>query len=81
MNSELIVEAIRQSLGDARVSVSGEGCRFELEVVSSAFEGLPPVRRQQRVYACLAPFIESGDLHAVSMKTFTPDQVSETKNT
>ena len=75
MDENAIVDAIRQALGeDAQVTISGEGCSFALEVVSRAFEGLPPVRRQQRVYACLSPFIESGELHAVTMKTLTPEQ-------
>jgi acid stress-induced BolA-like protein IbaG/YrbA len=74
MDPEAIVAAIKAELSDAHVAVRGEGCNFELEVISASFNGLTPVKRQQKVYACLAPHIESGALHAVSMKTLTPAQ-------
>lgn len=73
MDTAEIVKAIQAKLTDAQVVVRGEGCSLELEVVSASFEGLSPVKRQQQVYACLAPHIESGALHAVSMKTLTPN--------
>lgn len=77
MDTETIISAIKAQLTDANVIVRGEGCSLELEVISQDFEGLTPVKRQQRVYACLAPHIESGALHAVTMKTLTPSQASK----
>lgn len=76
MDTETIVAAIQAQIADAQVVVRGEGCSLELEIVSAHFEGLTPVKRQQAVYACLAPHIESGALHAVTMKTMTPAQAS-----
>ncbi|MCY3975369.1 MAG: BolA/IbaG family iron-sulfur metabolism protein [Simkaniaceae bacterium] len=48
---------------------------FEAIVVSPAFEGLSPVQRHRLVTNPLAPYFK-GDLHALSIKTFTPDQWS-----
>ena len=41
---------------------------------SPAFEGKRPVQKQQMIYACLNELIASGELHAVSMQTYTPSQ-------
>jgi acid stress-induced BolA-like protein IbaG/YrbA len=41
-------------------------------VVSDQFEGKRAVARQQMVYATLQDDIASGELHAISLKTFTP---------
>jgi len=68
--------AIEDALPGARVEVAPRGAgHFEIEVESAAFEGLPRVRQQQRVYAAIAPFL-SGDeapVHAVDrLVTRTP---------
>jgi acid stress-induced BolA-like protein IbaG/YrbA len=51
--------------------VLGDGYHYELTIVSNQFEGLRPVARQQWVYAELKDYITSGDLHALTMKTWT----------
>lgn len=65
---------LQQSIAGSEVEVSVEGSHVHLVVVSPAFEGLGPVKRQQLVYAALAEQISSGAIHAVHMKTFTPEQ-------
>ncbi|MBD3649303.1 MAG: BolA/IbaG family iron-sulfur metabolism protein, partial [Pseudomonadales bacterium] len=42
--------------------------------VSEGFEGLNRVKRKQIVYALLKGRIESGEVHAVTMKTLTPGE-------
>jgi acid stress-induced BolA-like protein IbaG/YrbA len=53
------------------VEVEGDGRHFFATIVSSAFEGLPRVRRHQRVYAALGDRMRE-EIHALSMKTLTP---------
>ncbi|MEH6467106.1 MAG: BolA family protein [Porticoccus sp.] len=43
-------------------------------VVGSLFAGLRPVQRQQKVYSVLQDEISKGAIHAVNMKTLTPDE-------
>jgi acid stress-induced BolA-like protein IbaG/YrbA len=43
-------------------------------IVSSEFVGQSRVKRQQRVNAILKARFDSGELHALSMKTLTPDE-------
>lgn len=53
------------------VKASGDGYHYELYVVSDRFVGQSRVARQQWVYAQLGDFITSGELHALTMKTYT----------
>ncbi|MBX2807686.1 MAG: BolA/IbaG family iron-sulfur metabolism protein [Cellvibrionaceae bacterium] len=46
---------------------------FTLIVVAAAFDGVSPVRRQQRVYEVLRQELSEG-VHALSMQTFSPAQ-------
>jgi len=56
--------------------VEGDGRHFNLVIVSSQFEGLRTIKRQQMVYAALNAEIASGALHAVNMRTFTPAELA-----
>ncbi len=40
-------------------------------MISDAFEGLLPVKRQQLIYACIDDHLKDNSIHAVSLKTFT----------
>lgn len=74
MLEQNIQQAVCDAISDAQVEVKLEGNHAHLKVVSSAFEGLSPVKKQQMVYAALQGFISSGEVHAVHMSTLTPDQ-------
>jgi len=63
-----IVERILAQMPDAKVSVNLDGNRALIEVVSSVFEPLSRVKRQQAVYACIDEFIQDGRLHAVTIR-------------
>ncbi|MYJ75959.1 MAG: BolA/IbaG family iron-sulfur metabolism protein, partial [Gammaproteobacteria bacterium] len=45
------------AFADAEVAVDGEGNRFEIHLVSAAFDGLTRVKRQQAVYAVIGDLI------------------------
>lgn len=62
---------LEEKLPGALVEVEGEGCNFQLNVVSDELAALGPVKRQQQVYAHLNPWIADGSIHAVTMKFFS----------
>ena len=62
---------IEQQLPDVQVEVDGEGCNFQLLLISDELAALSPVKRQQQIYALLNDPIADGRIHAVSMKFFT----------
>ncbi len=54
-----------------QVEVEGEGCNFQLNVISDELAALSPVKRQQSIYAHLNPWIADGSIHAITMKFFS----------
>ncbi len=76
METQAIAQLIRAGLPDAAVQVSGDGSHFEALVISAAFVGKSPIERQRLVMATVKPQIESGELHALSIKTLTPEQAA-----
>jgi len=68
---------IAQGLSCERVSVDGDGQHFAALIVSSEFAGLSRVKRQQRVYQTIKDKLDSGELHALSMQTLTPEEWRE----
>ncbi|MBL8502867.1 MAG: BolA family transcriptional regulator [Rhodocyclaceae bacterium] len=63
---------IAQGLPCAHLAVDGDGAHFEAIIVSSVFEGLSRIQRQQAVHKALGGRMESGEIHALSMRTLTP---------
>lgn len=73
--AERIRELIEAKLPDCRAVVEDphqDGHHFEARVTSSAFAGLNRVRQHQLVYEALGDHMRS-DIHALALKTFTPD--------
>jgi acid stress-induced BolA-like protein IbaG/YrbA len=68
-----IEQSIRAGLEVTHLAVSGDGAHFEAIVVSPAFAGLTRVRRHQLVYGTLGARM-GGEIHALSMQTFSPDE-------
>ncbi|MCX7115749.1 MAG: BolA/IbaG family iron-sulfur metabolism protein [Gammaproteobacteria bacterium] len=66
-----IIKAIRSEPTVESVDVSGDGYHYELTVVGDIFLGLSTLKRQQWVYAKLKHWITSGELHALTLKTWT----------
>lgn len=67
---------IEQGLACEHVSVSGDGQHFEATIVSTAFAGKNRVQQHQLVYQALGDRMRA-EIHALSMKTLTPDQWQE----
>lgn len=61
------------------ISVTGDGRHFEAVVVSDEFAGMSRIQRQQRVYKTLGDRMNDGEVHALSIKTFTPQEWQEKK--
>ena len=76
MDAETIRKLIEQGMPGAQVQVDGpDGVHFEATVVSEAFRGKLPLARHRLVYATLGERM-GGEIHALALKTLTPDEVS-----
>jgi acid stress-induced BolA-like protein IbaG/YrbA len=74
MTAEQLKALIAQNLHCSPLTVEGDGRHWSAVVVSSEFEGRRPVWRHQRVYATLGQRMQTDEVHALSMKTYTPDE-------
>lgn len=76
MDSKTIEQMIRQGLPDAEVTVNGDdGVHFDALVVSAAFAGKPTLQRHRMVYATLGELM-GREIHALALRTETPDDGS-----
>jgi acid stress-induced BolA-like protein IbaG/YrbA len=73
VESSSIEQSIRAGLACTHLEVSGDGAHFDAVVVSPAFLGLSRVRQHQLVYAALGDRMRE-EIHALSMKTFSPEE-------
>lgn len=78
MHPETIESLLREGLPCDYLTVDGDGHHFEAVIVSAEFVGLTRVQRQQRVNAVLKGHFDTGVLHALSMKTLTPEEWAQT---
>ncbi|SDZ93629.1 BolA family protein [Microbulbifer marinus] len=74
MQPDEIKALIEGHIPESRADVAFEGSHLMVTVVSSAFEGLSRLKKQQLVYAALSDKIADGTLHAVQMQTLTPEE-------
>lgn len=66
---------IKAGLPDAEIQVmdlTGGGDHYQVTVVSSAFEGKSLIQQHQMVYRAVQQAMSSEAIHALSLKTFTP---------
>ncbi|HHW4678381.1 MAG TPA: BolA family protein [Xylella sp.] len=74
MDAETIRKLIESGLLQARADVHGDdGVHFEATVVCEAFRGKAPLARHRMVYASIGDLM-GGAIHALQLKTLTPDE-------
>lgn len=78
MSPEEILSVLQEKAPEVEWTTDGDGYHNQVIGVGTVFSGLNAVKRQQYVYAILNPYIADGRLHAVSIKTFTPEEKSST---
>ncbi|GAB4526848.1 MAG: BolA family transcriptional regulator [Pleurocapsa sp.] len=64
---------IKSRLPNAQVKVVGDGQHFEAVIVSDDFTGKTKVKQHQMVYGVLQDELASETIHALSLKTYTPE--------
>ena len=74
METSEIKQLIEAGINDCQAFVTGDGGKYEATVVSPAFEGLSMLKEHQMVYATVNAQIASGELHALTIKAFTPEE-------
>ena len=78
-----IKQLIETHISESVAIITGEdGRHFTATVISDQFNHKNRIQKQQLVYSALGSLIHDGTIHAISIKTFTPDewQQQETKH-
>jgi acid stress-induced BolA-like protein IbaG/YrbA len=75
MRAEDIKTLIESGLNTCQAIVDGDdGVHFNATIISPDFSGKNRIQKQQLVYGTLGNRIHDGTIHALSIKTFTPEE-------
>lgn len=75
MTPEILKQLIETHLPHSTVMAEGEdGVHFSAIVINAEFAGKSRVQQQQLVYKALGDEIKSGRIHALALKTFSPEE-------
>jgi acid stress-induced BolA-like protein IbaG/YrbA len=74
MTSEELRAIIASGLPCDHLEVDGDGRHWSAVIVSGEFAGKRLIQRHQRVYATLGARMHTDEVHALSMKTYTPEE-------
>ncbi len=72
MTADELQSFIAAGLPCEHLELTGDGRHWYATIVSSEFEGKRAIQRHQRVYAALGQKMHTDEVHALSMKTYTP---------
>jgi acid stress-induced BolA-like protein IbaG/YrbA len=72
MTAEDLQTIIAAGLACDHLEVDGDGRHWQAVIVSAEFAGKRLIQRHQRVYATLGERMHTDEVHALSMKTYTP---------
>ncbi|GGB36533.1 BolA family transcriptional regulator [Oceanisphaera marina] len=69
-----VEQLLRQALPLDELYVKSEGSHFEVIAVSAEFADMSRLKRQQAINGPLRDLIAQNTIHALTVKTFTPEQ-------
>lgn len=72
MTADELQAIIAAGLTCEHIELTGDGRHWYATIVSPDFEGKRAIQRHQRVYAALGQKMHTDEVHALSMKTYTP---------
>ena len=78
-----VKETIEQQIPNSQVTITdltGGGDHLEAIVVSDEFEGKTRVKQHQLVYGALQNEFTTDAIHALALKTYTPEAWSKLNN-
>ena len=70
-----ITNFLKSKFPEAEISFDGEDCNSKVLIVSKQFEGLTSLQRHKLVLGVLREQFQTGELHALSLKTKSPSEI------
>jgi acid stress-induced BolA-like protein IbaG/YrbA len=75
MYPDEIKQIIESNIKECTAMIEGDdGKHYTAVVISPVFSGKNRIQKQQIVYTTLNDRLANGTLHAISIKTFTPEE-------
>jgi len=75
IHSHEIKQLIESHINESIAFITGDdGRHFTATVISDQFTNKNRIQKQQLVYSALGTLIHDGTIHAISIKTFTPEE-------
>jgi acid stress-induced BolA-like protein IbaG/YrbA len=74
MEASEVKKYIEDAIPGADVTVTADGTKYTAIVVSKEFEGKTMITEQKMVYAAVNEHIQSGAIHALTIKAYTPEE-------
>lgn len=74
MELQKIEQILKDTLNIAEVYAQGENAHFGVIVVSDEIAALSRVKQQQTIYTPLMPYFSTGEIHALTIKTYTVEK-------
>ncbi len=71
MELQEIERILKERLNVDEVYAQGENAHFGVIVVSDEIAALSKLKQQQTIYAPLMPYFQTGEIHALTIKTYT----------
>jgi acid stress-induced BolA-like protein IbaG/YrbA len=76
-----LISLIKEKLPSSEVYINAnDGVHLEAIVISSVFEGISLVKQHQMVMLSLKEHFNSQELHALALKTYTPESWENSKH-
>jgi acid stress-induced BolA-like protein IbaG/YrbA len=72
MTADELKSIIAAGLACDHIELEGDGRHWSALIVSAEFQGKRPIQRHQRVYATLGERMKTDEVHALSIRAFTP---------
>ncbi len=82
ITADQIRQWIERGLPGCTARVEGDdGTHFNAVIVSPSFRGKSLLQQQRMVYSTLGERMANGEIHALALKTFTPEAWAEQTQT
>ena len=77
METSEVAKIIEAGIPGSLATVTAEGNKYTAVIVPDVFEGKTMVQEQKMVYALLNEHIQSGAIHALTIKALTPEEAQQ----
>jgi acid stress-induced BolA-like protein IbaG/YrbA len=80
MNTDLVKEIIKKSMKINHIFInSDDNVHYKAIIISDDFKDLNLINRQRKVNKILNKLIIEGEIHAITLKTYTKDEWEKIK--